>query len=208
MAVWPQQRWGVSATGHFPPGETFSVLQTSSDEGQLCEYYSSGRFCIFILSACRRLTSPSVHPQVNAICYGAKILLPGVLRYEDGIEINQDIVVVTTKGEAICIGVCLVFMYIGLHVLLGPHDDLVSAIAFGLWWPSIYHPLLMARLIQIIMLIESSSIIERLCCLCFQLLHWWQRRSSPHVITGSWPRLRGWSWRGTPILESGVWDQR
>lgn len=42
--------------------------------------------------------------QVNAICYGAKIMLPGVLRYEDGIELNQDIVVITTKGEAICTG--------------------------------------------------------------------------------------------------------
>uniref|UniRef100_A0A0N5AB78 Putative H/ACA ribonucleoprotein complex subunit 4 n=1 Tax=Syphacia muris TaxID=451379 RepID=A0A0N5AB78_9BILA len=44
---------------------------------------------------------------VNAICYGAKILLPGVLRYEDGIELNQEIVIVTTKGEAICIAVAL-----------------------------------------------------------------------------------------------------
>lgn len=44
---------------------------------------------------------------VNAICYGAKIMLPGLLRYEDGIEMNQDIVVVTTKGEAICIGTAL-----------------------------------------------------------------------------------------------------
>lgn len=42
--------------------------------------------------------------QVNAICYGAKIMLPGVLRYEDGIEVNQDVVVITTKGEAICTG--------------------------------------------------------------------------------------------------------
>merc|ERR1711997_1087886 len=42
---------------------------------------------------------------VNAICYGAKILLPGVLRYEDGIEINEEIVIVTTKGEAICLGI-------------------------------------------------------------------------------------------------------
>lgn len=42
--------------------------------------------------------------QVNAICYGAKIMLPGVLRYEDGIEVNQEIVVITTKGEAICMG--------------------------------------------------------------------------------------------------------
>ncbi|XP_029973145.1 H/ACA ribonucleoprotein complex subunit DKC1 [Salarias fasciatus] len=44
---------------------------------------------------------------VNAICYGAKIMLPGLLRYEDGIEVNQDIVVVTTKGEAICTAVAL-----------------------------------------------------------------------------------------------------
>ncbi|ROJ62484.1 H/ACA ribonucleoprotein complex subunit 4 [Anabarilius grahami] len=44
---------------------------------------------------------------VNAICYGAKIMLPGVLRYEDGIELNQDIVIITTKGEAICSAVAL-----------------------------------------------------------------------------------------------------
>uniref|UniRef100_F6U2M6 H/ACA ribonucleoprotein complex subunit DKC1 n=1 Tax=Ciona intestinalis TaxID=7719 RepID=F6U2M6_CIOIN len=44
---------------------------------------------------------------VNAICYGAKILLPGVLRYEDGIEVNQEIVIITTKGEAICLAIAL-----------------------------------------------------------------------------------------------------
>uniref|UniRef100_A0A663FCC2 H/ACA ribonucleoprotein complex subunit DKC1 n=1 Tax=Aquila chrysaetos chrysaetos TaxID=223781 RepID=A0A663FCC2_AQUCH len=44
---------------------------------------------------------------VNAICYGAKIMLPGVLRYEDGIEVNQEIVVITTKGEAICLAIAL-----------------------------------------------------------------------------------------------------
>merc|ERR1711972_650621 len=42
---------------------------------------------------------------VNAICYGAKILLPGVLRYEDGTEMGEKIVVCTTKGEAICLGI-------------------------------------------------------------------------------------------------------
>ena len=42
--------------------------------------------------------------QVNAVCYGAKIMLPGVLRYDDGIEVNDEIVVVTTKGEAIALG--------------------------------------------------------------------------------------------------------
>jgi len=42
--------------------------------------------------------------KVNAICYGAKILIPGILRYENGIELNEEIVIVTTKGEAVCIG--------------------------------------------------------------------------------------------------------
>ena len=41
---------------------------------------------------------------VNAVCYGAKILLPGVLRYDDGIEVDEQIVIVTTKGEAIALG--------------------------------------------------------------------------------------------------------
>lgn len=31
-------------------------------------------------------------------------MLPGVLRYEDGIEIDEEIVIVTTKGEAIALG--------------------------------------------------------------------------------------------------------
>ena len=31
-------------------------------------------------------------------------MLPGVLRYEDGIEINEQIVMCTTKGEAIALG--------------------------------------------------------------------------------------------------------
>lgn len=38
------------------------------------------------------------------MCYGAKIMLPGVLRYEDGIEVNDEIVIVTTKGEAVALG--------------------------------------------------------------------------------------------------------
>ena len=42
--------------------------------------------------------------QVNAVCYGAKIMLPGILRFDDGVEINQQIVIITTKGEAVCLG--------------------------------------------------------------------------------------------------------
>ncbi|XP_057301299.1 H/ACA ribonucleoprotein complex subunit DKC1-like [Hydractinia symbiolongicarpus] len=41
---------------------------------------------------------------VNAICYGAKLMLPGILRYESGIELNEDVVMMTTKGEAIAVG--------------------------------------------------------------------------------------------------------
>ena len=44
---------------------------------------------------------------VNAVCYGAKVMLPGVLRYEDGIELNEEIVVVTSKGEAICLAIAM-----------------------------------------------------------------------------------------------------
>nr|XP_033803165.1 H/ACA ribonucleoprotein complex subunit DKC1-like isoform X2 [Geotrypetes seraphini] len=44
---------------------------------------------------------------VNAICYGANVMLPGVLQYEDGIEVDEEIVIITTKGEAICIAVSL-----------------------------------------------------------------------------------------------------
>ena len=40
---------------------------------------------------------------VNALCYGAKLMLPGVLRYENGIEVNDEIVVMTTKGEAVAV---------------------------------------------------------------------------------------------------------
>jgi H/ACA ribonucleoprotein complex subunit 4 len=41
---------------------------------------------------------------VNAVCYGANVMLPGVLRYDDGIEVNAQIVIVTTKGEAVALG--------------------------------------------------------------------------------------------------------
>ena len=42
--------------------------------------------------------------QVNAVCYGAKILLPGVLRFDEGIEPGMEIAIITTKGEAVALG--------------------------------------------------------------------------------------------------------
>merc|ERR1712212_1087256 len=36
-----------------------------------------------------------------------KLMLPGILRYESGIELNDEIVMMTTKGEAIAVGIAL-----------------------------------------------------------------------------------------------------
>jgi len=59
---------------------------------------------------------------VNAVCYGAKLMIPGLLRYgmnipvmyderhadvsvEAGIEVHEEVVLITTKGEAIALGI-------------------------------------------------------------------------------------------------------
>jgi H/ACA ribonucleoprotein complex subunit 4 len=35
---------------------------------------------------------------VNAVCYGAKLMIPGLLRYETDISLNEEVVLMTTKG--------------------------------------------------------------------------------------------------------------
>ncbi|BAM80935.1 box H/ACA snoRNP rRNA pseudouridine syntase component dyskerin [Cyanidioschyzon merolae strain 10D] len=42
---------------------------------------------------------------VNAVCYGAKLMLPGVLRYENDIECGEEVVIMTTKGEAVALAI-------------------------------------------------------------------------------------------------------
>ncbi|CAM9319453.1 unnamed protein product, partial [Choristocarpus tenellus] len=42
---------------------------------------------------------------VNAICYGAKLMIPGLLRFADDIDLNTEVVMMTTKGEAIAVGI-------------------------------------------------------------------------------------------------------
>ena len=42
---------------------------------------------------------------VNAICYGAKLMIPGLLRFENDIEVGEELVLMTTKGEAIALGI-------------------------------------------------------------------------------------------------------
>ncbi|CEM00819.1 unnamed protein product [Vitrella brassicaformis CCMP3155] len=42
---------------------------------------------------------------VNAVCYGAKLMIPGVLRFDNNIDIGTEVVMMTTKGEAVAIGI-------------------------------------------------------------------------------------------------------
>ncbi|KAJ1999946.1 centromere/microtubule-binding protein cbf5 [Coemansia thaxteri] len=42
---------------------------------------------------------------VNAICYGARLMVPGLLRFEDAVEVGDEVVLMTTKGEAIAIAI-------------------------------------------------------------------------------------------------------
>jgi H/ACA ribonucleoprotein complex subunit 4 len=37
---------------------------------------------------------------VNAVCYGAKLMIPGLLRYEVDIALHEEVVLMTTKGVA------------------------------------------------------------------------------------------------------------
>lgn len=42
---------------------------------------------------------------VNAICYGAKLMIPGLLRFADDVSVGDEVVLMTTKGEAIAVGI-------------------------------------------------------------------------------------------------------
>ena len=42
---------------------------------------------------------------VNAVCYGAKLMIPGVLRFENEIEVGKEVVLMTSKGEAVALAI-------------------------------------------------------------------------------------------------------
>jgi H/ACA ribonucleoprotein complex subunit 4 len=42
---------------------------------------------------------------INALCYGAKLMLPGVLRFSSNIEVGTEVVIMTTKGEAVAVAI-------------------------------------------------------------------------------------------------------
>ena len=35
---------------------------------------------------------------INAICYGAKLMIPGILRFDNDINISEEVVIMSTKG--------------------------------------------------------------------------------------------------------------
>ncbi len=76
------------------------LYENKADESYL-------RRCIFPLEALLTTYKRVVvkDTAVNAVCYGAKLLMPGLLRFEDGIEAGEQIVIMTTKGEAVAVGV-------------------------------------------------------------------------------------------------------
>lgn len=40
---------------------------------------------------------------ITAVCFGAQLMVSGVLRYENGIEVGEEVVLISTKGEAVAI---------------------------------------------------------------------------------------------------------
>lgn len=79
---------------------------------------------------------------VNAICYGAKLMVPGLLRYEADIELNEEVVLMTTKGEAIAIGIAqMTTVELATCDHVSPATDshvecpLISAVARRALWP-------------------------------------------------------------------------
>ena len=42
---------------------------------------------------------------INAICYGAKLMIPGILRYDNDINVGTEIVIMSTKGEAVAVAI-------------------------------------------------------------------------------------------------------
>jgi len=57
----------------------------------------------FLLTSYKRIVVKD--SAVNAICYGAKLMIPGLLRHEAGIEVGDEVVLMTTKGEAIALAI-------------------------------------------------------------------------------------------------------
>ena len=78
------------------------LYDTKGDESYLCRVVKPLEW---MLTQYKRIVMKD--SSVEAVCHGAKIMIPGVLRFDSGIEVDEVVVVITTKGEAIALGVAL-----------------------------------------------------------------------------------------------------
>jgi len=76
------------------------VFETTKDESYLRHIIKPLEF---LLTNYKRIVVKD--SCVNAICYGAKLMIPGLLRHEAGIEAGDEVVLMTTKGEAIALAI-------------------------------------------------------------------------------------------------------
>lgn len=59
--------------------------------------------CEYLLTNHKRIVVKD--SAINAICYGAKLMTPGLARYENGIERNDLCILMTTRGEAVALAI-------------------------------------------------------------------------------------------------------
>lgn len=59
--------------------------------------------CEYLLTNHKRIVVKD--SAVNAVCYGAKLMTPGLARFDNAIERNDLVVLMTTRGEAVALGI-------------------------------------------------------------------------------------------------------
>jgi H/ACA ribonucleoprotein complex subunit 4 len=97
-------------SGILQEDETMVTMHDVLDAQWYFDHFKDETYLRRVILPCERLLTgyPRIvikDTSVNAVCYGAQLMIPGVLRYESGIEIGQDIVLITPKGEAVALAI-------------------------------------------------------------------------------------------------------
>lgn len=74
------------------------VLENEKDETPLRRFIIP---CEYLLTNHKRIVVKD--SAINSVCYGAKLMIPGLAMYDSGIERNDMVVIMSTKGEAVAI---------------------------------------------------------------------------------------------------------
>eukprot|EP01062_Namystynia_karyoxenos_P084175 TRINITY_DN9849_c3_g1_i1.p1 TRINITY_DN9849_c3_g1~~TRINITY_DN9849_c3_g1_i1.p1 ORF type:complete len:521 (+),score=247.40 TRINITY_DN9849_c3_g1_i1:142-1563(+) len=99
-----------SRTGHLSENRGLVTMHDLLDAQWMYKHHKDESYlrrvifpCEMMLLGKKRLVLKDT--AVNSICYGAKLMLPGLLRFEDDIECGEEVVMMTTKGECIALGI-------------------------------------------------------------------------------------------------------